>query len=71
MQVKERKGELEILKSNFIHCASGFLRNTFVNLVDFMLNDKNYFSQVFGFTFLIYYILILHNSNYGFVYFHK
>ncbi|XP_031406080.1 exocyst complex component SEC3A-like isoform X2 [Punica granatum] len=43
--VKERRGELEILKSNFIHSASAFLRNYFAGLVDNMLADKNSFSQ--------------------------
>lgn len=49
IQVKERRGELEILKSNFIHGASAYLRNYFADLVDTMLDDKNYFSQVFRF----------------------
>ncbi|PKI68920.1 hypothetical protein CRG98_010679, partial [Punica granatum] len=44
-EVKERRGELEILKSNFIHSASAFLRNYFAGLVDNMLADKNSFSQ--------------------------
>ncbi|KAK4768707.1 hypothetical protein SAY87_003848 [Trapa incisa] len=43
--VKERRGELEILKSNFIYSASAYLRNYFVDLVDTMLADKNLFSQ--------------------------
>ncbi|CAH2042106.1 unnamed protein product [Thlaspi arvense] len=43
--VKEKRGELGILKTAFARRASEFLRNYFVGLVDYMLNDKNYFSQ--------------------------
>ncbi|KAF3786584.1 Exocyst complex component [Nymphaea thermarum] len=44
--VKERRLELEKLKGVFVRRASEFLRSYFANLVDFMLNDKSYFSQV-------------------------
>ncbi|KAJ8431355.1 hypothetical protein Cgig2_002078 [Carnegiea gigantea] len=44
--VKEKKGELEILKVSFVQRASEFLTNYFASLVDFMLNDKSYFSRV-------------------------
>ncbi|XP_031483157.1 exocyst complex component SEC3A-like isoform X2 [Nymphaea colorata] len=43
--VKERRLELEKLKGVFVRRASEFLRSYFANLVDFMLNDKSYFSQ--------------------------
>ncbi|RAL40502.1 hypothetical protein DM860_006572 [Cuscuta australis] len=43
--VKEKRAELRILKMNFARRASDFLRNYFSSLVDFMINDKNYFSQ--------------------------
>ncbi|XP_004501046.1 exocyst complex component SEC3A-like isoform X2 [Cicer arietinum] len=42
---KEKRGELQILKSTFVRRASEFLRNYFATFVDFMMNDKNYFSQ--------------------------
>ncbi|XP_010263828.1 PREDICTED: exocyst complex component SEC3A-like [Nelumbo nucifera] len=43
--VKEKHAELEILKATFVHRASDFLKNYFAGLVDFMINDKSYFSQ--------------------------
>ncbi|KAM7517130.1 hypothetical protein LguiA_006713 [Lonicera macranthoides] len=43
--VKEKKAELEKLKTTFVRKASEFLRNYFSSLVDFMMNDKSYFSQ--------------------------
>ncbi|KAL9247087.1 hypothetical protein vseg_020555 [Gypsophila vaccaria] len=43
--VKEKKAELEKLKSTFVRRASEFLRNYFASLVDFMISDKSYFSQ--------------------------
>ncbi|KAK1393052.1 hypothetical protein POM88_012108 [Heracleum sosnowskyi] len=43
--VKEKRAELQILRSSFVQRASEFLRICFANLVDFMLSDKNYFSQ--------------------------
>lgn len=48
LQVKEKKAELEKLKTTFVRKASEFLRNYFSSLVDFMMNDKSYFSQVFS-----------------------
>jgi hypothetical protein len=47
IQVKEKRAELEKLKSTFVRRASEFLRNYFASLVDFMISDKSYFSQVF------------------------
>ena len=46
LQVKEKRAELEKLKSAFVRRASEFLRNYFASLVDFMISDKSYFSQV-------------------------
>ncbi|KAL0923785.1 hypothetical protein M5K25_007859 [Dendrobium thyrsiflorum] len=43
--VKEKRVELEKLKSTFVRRASEFLRNYFASLVDFMINDKTYFSR--------------------------
>ncbi|GAB4844734.1 Exocyst complex component S3A [Ancistrocladus abbreviatus] len=43
--VKEKKAELQKLKSTFVRRASEFLRNYFASLVDFMISDKSYFSQ--------------------------
>ncbi|KAJ6844896.1 exocyst complex component SEC3A-like [Iris pallida] len=43
--VREKKAELEKLKSTFVRRASEFLRNYFASLVDFMISDKSYFSQ--------------------------
>ncbi|XP_057434895.1 exocyst complex component SEC3A-like isoform X1 [Lotus japonicus] len=43
--VKEKRGELQIIKSTFVRRATEFLRNYFATFVDFMINDKNYFSQ--------------------------
>ncbi|KAF1882510.1 hypothetical protein Lal_00002688 [Lupinus albus] len=45
LQVKEKRAELEKLKSSFVRRASEFLRNYFASLVDFMTSDKSYFSQ--------------------------
>ncbi|KAK6938752.1 Exocyst complex component Sec3, PIP2-binding N-terminal domain [Dillenia turbinata] len=46
--VKDKKAELEKLKSTFVRRASEFLRNYFASLVDFMIGDKSYFSQAFA-----------------------
>lgn len=46
VQVREKRAELEKLKTTFVKRASEFLRNYFSSLVDFMINDKSYFSQV-------------------------
>ncbi|KAH1093565.1 hypothetical protein GLYMA_14G078400v4 [Glycine max] len=43
--VKEKRAELEKLKSTFVRRASEFLRNYFASLVDLMISDKSYFSQ--------------------------
>ncbi|KAJ7570160.1 hypothetical protein O6H91_01G108600 [Diphasiastrum complanatum] len=43
--VKDKRTELEKLKSTFLRRASDFLRNYFSSLVDFMITDKTYFSQ--------------------------
>ncbi|XP_058081766.1 exocyst complex component SEC3A-like [Magnolia sinica] len=43
--VKEKRAELEKLKSTFVRRASEFLRSYFASLVDFMISDKSYFSQ--------------------------
>ncbi|KAG0488132.1 hypothetical protein HPP92_006943 [Vanilla planifolia] len=43
--VKEKRAELEKSKNTFVRRASEFLRNYFSGLVDFMINDKKYFSQ--------------------------
>nr|XP_029116290.1 exocyst complex component SEC3A isoform X3 [Elaeis guineensis] len=46
--VKEKQAELEKLKNTFVRRASEFLRNYFFSLVDFMISDKSYFSQVYS-----------------------
>jgi hypothetical protein len=43
--VKDKRAELEKLKTTFVRRASEFLRNYFSSLVDFMVSDKSYFSQ--------------------------
>ncbi|EEC75773.1 hypothetical protein OsI_12679 [Oryza sativa Indica Group] len=43
--VREKRAELEKLKTTFVRRASEFLRNYFSSLVDFMISDKSYFSQ--------------------------
>ncbi|XP_044475842.1 exocyst complex component SEC3A [Mangifera indica] len=43
--VKEKRAELEKMKTTFVRRASEFLRNYFASLVDFMISDKSYFSQ--------------------------
>ncbi|PKA56641.1 Exocyst complex component SEC3A [Apostasia shenzhenica] len=43
--VKEKRAELEKIKCTFVQQASEFLRNYFASLVDFMINEKSYFSQ--------------------------
>ncbi|PPD86854.1 hypothetical protein GOBAR_DD16214 [Gossypium barbadense] len=43
--VREKRAELGILKATFVRKASEFLRICFATSVDFMINDKNYFSQ--------------------------
>lgn len=45
-QVREKRAELDKLKTTFVRRASEFLRNYFASLVDFMISDKSYFSQV-------------------------
>ncbi|CAL5349147.1 unnamed protein product [Camellia sinensis] len=45
LQVKEKRAELEKLKTTFVRRASEFLKNYFTSLVDFMISDKSYFSQ--------------------------
>ncbi|XP_047947561.1 exocyst complex component SEC3A-like isoform X4 [Salvia hispanica] len=44
--VKEKHSELENMKSTYAQRACEFLKKYFTGLVDFMLNDKTYFSQV-------------------------
>lgn len=46
LQVKEKRAEFVLLKCTFVRRASEFLRNYFPSLIDFMINDKSYFSQV-------------------------
>ncbi|KAL2318640.1 hypothetical protein Fmac_032516 [Flemingia macrophylla] len=43
--VKEKRAELEKMKTTFVRRASEFLRSYFASLVDFMISDKSYFSQ--------------------------
>ncbi|XP_015082404.1 exocyst complex component SEC3A-like isoform X2 [Solanum pennellii] len=43
--VKEKRAEVDKLKTTFVRRASEFLRNYFSSLVDFMMSDKSYFSQ--------------------------
>ncbi|XP_043709622.1 exocyst complex component SEC3A-like [Telopea speciosissima] len=43
--VREKRAELEKLKTTFVRRASEFLRSYFASLVDFMIGDKSYFSQ--------------------------
>ncbi|KAK9073328.1 hypothetical protein SSX86_007652 [Deinandra increscens subsp. villosa] len=43
--VREKRAELDKLKTTFVRRASEFLRNYFASLVDFMIGDKTYFSQ--------------------------
>ncbi|KAL8053900.1 hypothetical protein ABFX02_05G103000 [Erythranthe guttata] len=43
--VREKRAELDKLKTTFVKRASEFMRNYFASLVDFMISDKNYFSQ--------------------------
>ncbi|XP_020102760.1 exocyst complex component SEC3A-like isoform X2 [Ananas comosus] len=43
--VKEKRAEFVLLKCTFVRRASEFLRNYFPSLIDFMINDKSYFSQ--------------------------
>ncbi|KAL2249674.1 exocyst complex component SEC3A [Sesamum indicum] len=43
--VREKRAELQMLETTFVQRASEFLRNYFVSVVDFMMSDKNYFSQ--------------------------
>ncbi|KAL7175505.1 hypothetical protein ACSBR2_029160 [Camellia fascicularis] len=43
--VKEKRAELEKLKTTFVRRASEFLKNYFTSLVDCMISDKSYFSQ--------------------------
>ncbi|CAJ2643115.1 exocyst complex component SEC3A-like isoform X2 [Trifolium pratense] len=55
---KEKRGELQIIKSIFVTKVSEFLRNYFATFVDFLMNDKSYFSQVFS-AYIIYGIINL------------
>ncbi|KAL8166054.1 hypothetical protein V2J09_007553 [Rumex salicifolius] len=43
--VREKKAEMEKLKTTFVRRASEFLKTYFSSLVEFMLTDKSYFSQ--------------------------
>ncbi|KAK6115414.1 hypothetical protein DH2020_007683 [Rehmannia glutinosa] len=43
--VREKRAELDKLKTTFVKRASEFLKNYFASLVDFMISDKSYFSQ--------------------------
>ncbi|XP_047328351.1 exocyst complex component SEC3A-like isoform X2 [Impatiens glandulifera] len=43
--VKEKRAELEKLKSTFVRRASDYLINYLASLVDLMINDKNFNSQ--------------------------
>ncbi|KAF8377471.1 hypothetical protein HHK36_030849 [Tetracentron sinense] len=43
--VKDKRMELEKLKTTFVRRASEFLRSYFASLVDFMISEKSYFSQ--------------------------
>ncbi|KAM3233952.1 Exocyst complex component SEC3A [Capsicum chinense] len=43
--VKEKRAEVDKLKTTFVRRASEFLRTYFSSLVDFMMSDKSYFSQ--------------------------
>ncbi|XP_016439823.2 exocyst complex component SEC3A isoform X2 [Nicotiana tabacum] len=43
--VKEKRAEVDKLKTTFVRRASEFLRKYFSSLVDFMMSDKSYFSQ--------------------------
>lgn len=45
-QVREKRAELDKLKTTFVRRASEFLESYFARLVDFMVTDKSYFSQV-------------------------
>ena len=45
-QVREKKAGMGQLKTVFVRRASEFLKSYFASLVDLMLNDKIYFSQV-------------------------
>ncbi|KAL9252919.1 Exocyst complex component SEC3A-like protein, partial [Drosera capensis] len=51
--VKEKKEELENLKSRFVRTASEFLGNYFASLVDFMISDSSCFSQSLDNTCLV------------------
>lgn len=53
IQVKEKRAELDKLKNTFVKRASEFLRNYFASLVDFMISDKSYFSQVLQWNMLV------------------
>lgn len=53
LQVKEKRAELDKLKNTFVKRASEFLRNYFASLVDFMISDKSYFSQVLQWNMLV------------------
>lgn len=46
LQVRDKRAELDKLKTTFLRRASDFLRNYFASVVDFMISDKSYFSQV-------------------------
>lgn len=68
-QVKEKRAELEKLKITFVRRASEFLRNYFASLVDFMISDKSYFSQVFPHLHVVLFLISIltfgpRNSNF-------
>lgn len=58
LQVKEKRAEVDKLKTTFVRRASEFLRNYFSSLVDFMMSDKSYFSQVYDQSVLLELIVI-------------
>ncbi|KAG9150381.1 hypothetical protein Leryth_014560 [Lithospermum erythrorhizon] len=43
--VREKRSELDKLKTAYVQRAAEFLKRFFSSLVDFMLNDKSFFSQ--------------------------
>lgn len=46
VQVKERRAQLEKLRVTFARRASEYLRNYFDTMVDFLINEKSFFSEV-------------------------
>ncbi|KAL8166992.1 hypothetical protein V2J09_008491 [Rumex salicifolius] len=43
--IREKKAELEKLKTAYVRRASDFLKRYFASLIDMVINDKSYFSQ--------------------------